>query len=134
MFGAPMNNVSCSWGQRGEGSAFLDAPTIYESGQQTPVYHSTLRSTHVGFNDSINAIFFARAQPLQLLLALDGVAHFGEPLELDQPMAVVTRGESAMGLLLVLKGAPLQIAGDTDVKGAATARHDVRAVGALVHG
>jgi hypothetical protein len=64
---------------------------------------------------------------------LDRGAHFAETFKPDETVAVVSRGESGMRLLLVLEDASAQVAGHTDVERPASAGDNVCEVEALVH-
>ena len=70
---------------------------------------------------------------LDFLFALDRGAHLAETFKPDETVAVVSRGESRMRLLLVLKDASAQVTGHTDIERSASAGDDVCEVEALVH-
>jgi hypothetical protein len=67
------------------------------------------------------------------LFSLDRGAHFGETFKPDETVAVVSRGESGMRLLLVLEDATAQVPGHAGVQGSASAGDYVCEVETLVH-
>ena len=78
--------------------------------------------------------FLCAGPALQLLFSLNCVSRTHESLEPDEPVAVVSCGESVwVQLFLVLVDAHAKVAGDADVKRVAATGHDVSEVGPLIH-
>ena len=121
-------NLQGSWGKRSEGSASYAIREVARYGN-----HGSLRSSQVAFASSIKSDFSDPGPSFDFLFALDCGADFAESLKPDETVAVVSCGESGVGLLLVLEDASAQVAGDTDVEGSASAGEDVCEVEALVH-
>ena len=93
-----------------------------------------LRSSHVGLVVSMSAIFFLPVQPFSSFSRW--MASLTSPNRSNQTrrLQFVLRLEAVVLLLSMFEGALHEVSCDPGVEVAASARHDVGEVDALVHG